>query len=83
MQISSMTPYHAISMNTGEQRRFTSYATLSKSDVLNDCDQVIAVRDHKGQLLEVDFQPSTHRAYLTGNTVSVTEDRGVLFNVWA
>lgn len=80
MQVHSISPYHAISMNTGEQRKFTNYSSLAKSDVLNDCDQVIAVRDLRGNLLEVDFTPSGRNAYLTGNVISAITDRGIIFN---
>lgn len=80
MQVYSISPYHAYSMRTGEHKEFTSYASLAKSDVLNDCDKVIAVRDLRGNLLEVDFTPSGRNVYLTGNVISAITDRGIIFN---
>lgn len=80
MRIGSI-PFHAFSMSTGEHRTFATVKDLTGSEVLNNCDQVIAVRDNKtGQLLEVDFTPSGRSIYLTGNTVAATQ-QGLQFNV--
>jgi beta-xylosidase len=81
MDISAIHNFHVYDMNTSVHRTYTSTADLTSSEVLNDCNQVVVIRDQSGQLLEVDFTPNTNAPYLTGNTVSVSRDQGVLFNI--
>ena len=82
MRIGSIPLLHAFNMHTGEHKTFTSVRELTGSEVLNNCNQVLAVRDIKGQLLEVDFTPSGRSIYLTGNTF-VSTQQGLIFNSYA
>ena len=81
MDITAIQNFHVYDMNTSAHRMYTSTTDLTSSEVLNDCNHVVVIRDQSGQLLEVDFKPNTNIAYLTGNIVSVSIDQGVLFNV--
>ena len=81
MDISAIQFFHVYDMNTSAHRTYASTTDLTSSEVLNDCNQVVVVRDQAGRLLEVDFKPNTNAPYLTGNSVSVSQNQGVLFNV--
>lgn len=82
MNVHNVHDYHAINMITGAKRLFHTFTELTKSELLNDCDNVIAVRNSKGDLLEVDFTPGQRQVYKTGNTVHFGSN-GVLFNSYA
>lgn len=82
MNVHNVHNYHVINMVTGAKRMFHTFTELTKSELLNNCDNLVAVRDNKGNLLEVDFTPSQRMVYPTGNTVHIGE-KGISFNRYA
>lgn len=80
MNVHNVTNYHVINMVTGRRETFPTFIALTRSETLNDCDNVIAIKDAQGQLVEVDFTLGQRQCYLTGNIISGMSESGLTFN---